>query len=163
MNKMPRVWEHEGEQAKAPLQYKGCGLDDIWLTSGYDIEEVDGEQSLTIRNLDGLLEAIAQWLVMKRKVLNGKEIRFLRQQLDLTQSELARLVGCDSQQIARYEKSENKMPGPSGRLLRMLVREHYQGEVPVRKILEALEDMDAQMTDRQVFDTTPDGEWRTAS
>ena len=163
MNKKPHVWSHEGEQAKSPLQYRGCGLDDVWLISGYDIEEVDDERSITIRNLDGLLEAIAHWLIIRKKVLNGKEIRFLRQQLDLTQSDLARLLGCDSQQVARYEKGENKMPGPAGRLLRMLVREHYHGKISVKEILEALEDLDARLADKQVFDTTPDGEWRTAS
>lgn len=160
MSNKPSIWLHGGEEIKAPFNYRGCGLDDIWLMSGYDVEEIDGEESITIRNLDGLHDAIAQSLITRKKVLKGKEIRFLRLQLDLTQSELARLIGCDSQQIARYEKDENKMPGPAGRVLRMLVREHFGGTVLVRELLEALEEMDARLEDRQMFSATPDGQWK---
>jgi len=160
MNNKPSKWLHGEEEIKTPFNYKGCGLDDIWLLSGYDLEDIDGEETVAIRNLDGLQEAIAQSLVTRKKVLKGKEIRFLRLQLDLTQSELARLVGCDSQQIARYEKDENKMPGPAGRVLRMLVREYYGGNVSVRALLEALDGMDAKLEDKQVFSEMPDGRWK---
>lgn len=163
MKKPKAMWVHKGEEAKTPYQYRGCGLDDVWLLNGYDVEEIDGERAITVRNLDGLLKAIAQSLVKRKKVLNGKEIRFLRLQLDLTQSDLARAMGCDSQQVARYEKGENKMPGPADRILRMLVREHYEGKVSVREILAALDALDAKISDRQEFSETPEGAWKAAA
>jgi putative zinc finger/helix-turn-helix YgiT family protein len=162
MNNKPSLWLHEGEAAKPPFQWKGCGLDDIWLLSGYDLEECDGEKSVVVRNLDGLHEAIAMFLAEKKKLLNGKEIRFLRQELDLTQSELARLLGCDAQQVARYEKAENKISGPADRLLRMLVREHFDGEVSVKDILRAVDEMDSRSDDRQMFRENIDGNWAAA-
>ena len=159
MNHIPSVWTLDGEQIKGPVPYTGCGLDDIWLASGYEIETIDGERAITVRNLDGLLNAIGRFLVRRKKILTGKEVRFLRQQVNLTQSELARLVGCDPQQIARYEKGQNKMPGPTDRLLRMIYREHLHDQGSIREILESLDELDSRMDDRQVFAETPDG-WK---
>lgn len=156
------VWTRCGDPIKEPIQYTGCGLDNIWLSSGYHVEEVDGENFIRISDLDGLHSAIGRSLTKRKKLMNGKEIRFLRQQMDLTQSELARLIGCDPQQIARYEKGENKIPGPADRLLRMLAREHFNDTIFVRSILEALDQLDGKMDDRQVFTATSDG-WKNAA
>lgn len=161
MTNKPSLWMHEGDAVKPPLQWKGCGLDDVWLLS-YEIEDCDEEQTVSVRNLDGLHEAIAMFLAEKKKLLNGKEIRFLRQQLDLTQSEVARLLGCDAQQVARYEKGENKISGPADRLLRMLVREHFDGEVSVKDILKSVDEMDSLTDDRQMFREHLDGHWAAA-
>ena len=162
MTQSLNVWTRGGEKIKEPVQYLGCGLDNIWLASGYHTETIDGEETITVRDLDGLLRAIGQTLVKRKKLLTGKEVRFLRQQMDLTQSELARLVGCDAQQIARYEKGQNKMPGPADRLLRMLYREHLNDHCSTRDILEALDELDSRMDDRQVFTETEDG-WKSAA
>jgi putative transcriptional regulator len=163
MNQVPKVWLLGDEATREPVRYTGCGLDDVWLASGYELDTIDGEVVLTVRNLDGLLEAIGRSLVKRKKLLSGKEIRFLRQQMDLTQSKLATLVGCDAQQIARYEKGQNRMPGAVDRLLRMLHREHLQDPVFVQDFLEAMEQLDSRMADRQVFAATPDGGWRNAA
>lgn len=156
------VWSLGDEEAKDPFLYKGCGLDDVWLISGYDVEEIDGDQAVVIRNLDGLHRAIGKSLVLGKKILNGKEIRFLRKQMDLTQSELARLVGCDAQQIARYEKGENKMPGPTDRLVRMLYEEQIGGHVAVRDVLKALDELDDRTPERYTFKQTSEG-WKEAA
>ena len=67
--------------------------------------------SVTVKNLVGLHKAIGRYLAERKKILTGKELRFLRLQMDLTQSELARLVGYDAQQVARWEKGENEISG----------------------------------------------------
>jgi len=162
MNPTQNVWTLGGDQIKEPVHYLGCGLDNIWLASGYQTDIIDGEEYITVRDLDGLRRAVGRTLVKRKKLINGKEIRFLRQQMDLTQSELARLVGCDAQQIARYEKGQNRMPGPTDRLLRMLYREHLNDDCSTRAILEALDELDSRMDDRQVFTETEDG-WQAAA
>ena len=115
INKPKRGWLLSGEAAKRPYHYKGCGLDDIYLLSGYERKMTAHGMSVTIKNLDGLLRVIGDTLVARKKILDGKEIRFLRHQMDITQSELARLFGCDAQQVARYEKGQSKIPGPADR------------------------------------------------
>lgn len=156
------VWTRGREPLKNPIQYMGCGLDDVWLAGGYELETVDGELTITVHDLDGLHEAIGRYLVRRKKLLTGKEIRFLRLQMDLTQSRFARLVGCDAQQVARYEKGQNKMPGAVDRLLRMLYREHLKDPVAVQDFLEMVDQMDGLMADKQVFDVTPEG-WKVAA
>jgi putative transcriptional regulator len=162
MNHIPKVWTRGSETTKDPVLYQGCGLDDIWLVSGYEIEIIDGDPAISVSDLDGLHEAIGRALVRRKKILSGKEIRFLRQQMDLTQSKMARLVGCDTQQVARYEKGQNKMPGAVDRLLRMLYREHLNDQFFVQAFLEAVDEMDSRMSDKQVFAETADG-WQTAA
>jgi putative transcriptional regulator len=162
MSQNQTIWALGHEECKAPVRYTGCGLDDIWLVSGYEIEEIDGDATICVRNLDGLLAEIGRSLVRRKKLLTGKEIRFLRLQMDLSQSKLARLVGCDAQQVARYEKGQNKMPGSVDRLLRMLYREHLKDPIFVQEFLEALDKLDGRMDDKQVFTETAEG-WKTAA
>jgi putative transcriptional regulator len=118
---------------------------------------------VTIKNLDGLLDAIGEDLVARKKILSGKEIRFLRHQMDITQSDLARLFGCDAQQVARYEKGQSKIPGPADRVLRLLYLDHKGGTIKVHDLLQALDSMNAKTNDRQVFAKTADGWERMAA
>lgn len=157
-----KVGRARGARRKAPLHYTMCGLDDVFLQNGYKRYLTPEGSGVAVANLDGLHRAIGLHIVARKILLSGKEIRFLRTQMDLTQSELARLIGCDTQQIARYEKGENRIPGPADRLLRMIYRNILDGEIAVREILEALDAMDARESGRQVFTSTPDG-WRAAA
>jgi hypothetical protein len=63
------------------------------MCSGYErIPNEDGSYDLVIHDPDGWHRAIGKYLALKKKALSGKEIRFLRKQIDLTQSELAVLL-----------------------------------------------------------------------
>ena len=93
--------------APKPYHYKECGLDNIYLGSGFSLEEADGDQYVSIINVDGLWKSIGLMLVTRKKTLSPKEIRFLRMQMDKTQSEIARLLRVDDQTVARWEKIQN--------------------------------------------------------
>ncbi|MCZ7857079.1 helix-turn-helix domain-containing protein [Agrobacterium salinitolerans] len=155
------VWHHSGEKRKDVLHYTGCGLDDVYLASGYDRYETPYGNGVSIKNLENLHKQIGLYLIKYRKVLSGKEIRFLRHQMDLTQSELARFFGCNVQQVARYEKDQNKLTGPADRLLRLLYEEHSRESGSVREILEFIDSMDDLTSDQIVFEDV-DGQWRHA-
>jgi putative transcriptional regulator len=163
-DEVKRVWHLKGEKAKEPYAYTGCGLDGIYLISGYEVKETPHGRTVTIRNLDGLHRAIGRYLVEYKKLLTGKEIRFLRTEMDISQSELARLIGCDAQQIARYEKEENKISGPADRLLRMIYRNVALSDasIHVRDILKELDEMDARSMKKVVFEETAIG-WKAAA
>jgi len=161
MSDLHTVWHHDGEAEKSVYHYKGCGLDDVYLKSGYDIEKTPYGNGVRVKNLDELHQQIGLYLVKFRKSLSGKEIRFLRHQIDLTQSELARFFGCNVQQVARYEKNENKLTGPADRLLRIIYEEHVKAEGSVREILEMLDSMDDTENNHIVL-ADVNGEWRYA-
>lgn len=76
-------WHHVGEKPKAPYHYTSCGLDDVYLLSGYEIEQTPYGQGVSIKNADDLHTAIGMYLVSGKKLLSGKEVRFLRHQMDL--------------------------------------------------------------------------------
>lgn len=127
-----------GEAVKTPpYRYRACGLDDIYLLNGYRIEDHDGDAHVTIADIDGLHKAIGRYLVHHRKALSLKEIRFLRNSLDLTQAELAAMLGNTSQSVARWEKGETEMPGAAEKLLRAI----FLVSVMTDKELGALKDL----------------------
>ena len=94
-----------------PLHYRQCGLDNIFLIDGFERELVDGEEYVTIHNLDGLWKAIGLHIVKHQKTLTAQEVRFLRQQMDLTQAELAKMLRVTDQTVARWEKGKSCVDG----------------------------------------------------
>jgi DNA-binding transcriptional regulator YiaG len=108
------------ELAAEPLHYTACGLDDVYLLNGFRVEETEYGRGVAVENIDGLHAAIALNVVTRRKRLDGKELRFLRKQMDLTQAELAQRLGVDAQTVARHEKGETRIDGPTDGLVRFL-------------------------------------------
>lgn len=109
-----------GEAVCEPYLYRGCGLEGIYLLNGYTIFEHDDEPHVSIKNLEGLHQAIGRHLAINRKGLAPKEIKFLRNTLGLTQAELASKLGNDSQSVARWEKGQTDIPGSAEKLLRLI-------------------------------------------
>lgn len=101
-----------------PFPYRGCGLDGIFLLNGYETHSHDGDKHVVIKDIDGLHVAIGRHLVLSRKGLAPKELRFIRKTLDLSQAELAEKLGNTSQSVARWEKGEVEIPGPAEKFLR---------------------------------------------
>jgi DNA-binding transcriptional regulator YiaG len=89
-----------------PLHYKACGVDDIYLVNGFTREVIDGEEYIHIQNLKGLWKSIGLRLVSKKKVLAPRELRFLRDQMGLTQAGLGALLRVSDQSVARWEKGK---------------------------------------------------------
>lgn len=155
-------WALEGDGFKEPLHYPECGLDDVYLLNGYEIVETPYGDGIAVKNLDKLREAIALHLAARKKSLTGKEIRFLRKEMDATQSEIARLFDVDGQTVARWEKGESSIPGPALALLRVVFIEHAFGQVKVHDLLKSLDDTDAEPSDRKLFERTNEA-WHRAA
>ncbi len=105
-----------GEVSKEPYRYRACGLDGIYLLNGF--REDDG--AVSVSDIEGLHKAIARHLVVNRKALAPKEIRFVRTTMGATQTELAEMLGNNSQSVARWEKGQCDMPGAAEKLLRII-------------------------------------------
>jgi DNA-binding transcriptional regulator YiaG len=127
--------EPDGE----PLHYTACGLDDVYLINGFTRETVDGEEYVTIEDMDGLWKAIGLHLVTHRKVLAPKEVRFLREHMDFTQAELGEKMRVSDQTVARWEKGQtDEIPGPADFLLRVLFLASERAQPEGGKILDHL-------------------------
>ncbi len=152
-----KEFRYAGAASKAPYHYTLCGLDDIYLVSGYDRATTEYGDGVVIHDMDGLHRAIGEHLVTSKKALNPKEIRFLRHEMDLTQAELGDLLRVTDQTVARWEKSECPIPGPAELLVRVLYLGHVAKKVDVRKLAEQLRQMDDATTSKQLFAPTEHG------
>lgn len=152
---------HREETTREPYHYTACGLDNVYLFNGYELWQTEDGEGVSIRDLDSLHHAIGLSLAEHKKLLSPKELRWFRKQLDLTQSELARLLGYSSQMVARWEKGECEINGAAERILRMLYIEQVSEEVTVRDVLQTLDTLDDVDETIARFEVTDQG-WRTA-
>ncbi len=100
--------------------YTECGLNNIYLLNGFKITKTkDGDEEIFVHDIHGLHKAISSILIFKKGLLEGKEIKFARTMLDLSQKKLGDLIGCRYQQILLWEKNKNEISKPADRLLRI--------------------------------------------
>jgi len=118
-----------------PILYRGAGLDGIYLCNGFKREQIDGQWFTHVENIEGLHKAIALDLVARDAPLTGKEIRFLRNTMDMTQAETATALSVDEQTVARWEKSKTDAPGPADKMLRIMFLASIVGP---ERLLEAI-------------------------
>lgn len=123
------------------LKYKECGLRNVWLQNGYKVKQTPYGRAVAIQDVEGLHRLLAKMTAQKPK-LSGAEFRFLRKELDLSQAALARMFGCDAQTIALWEKGKVSLPRLADRMLRLIYREHAEGNVKIREIIDRENDMD---------------------
>lgn len=141
---------NEEVRADKPYHYEACGLDNIYLLNGYEVIEHEGEEHVSVKNMEELHQEIGRYLVCERKTLGGKDIRFLRSTMSMTQTQLARALGTTAQTLARWEKQAVVIPDTAEKLLRVFYllmvapeeeRQAMLSEIK-RMVLESLERLD---------------------
>lgn len=90
--------------------YRECGLDNVWLLNGYELHDTPYGKGVSFVDVEGLDAAIAKALTEKPAPLTGRELRFLRIMLDMSQKSLGELFGKSAQTVALWEKSEALNP-----------------------------------------------------
>jgi len=123
--------------------YKECGLDEVYLENGYEVHDTPYGEGVSIHNTELLHKLIGEWLVALPRPLNGAELRFLRLELEMTQRNLAAILGTEEQTLRRWEKARTKpIQGPADRLLRALYSDYQLGDGSVRRMVERLAELD---------------------
>ena len=84
--------------------YRECGLPNVYLMNGYREIETPYGRGVSIEDVKGLHMAISHALVDEKPSLTGPEVRFIRKFLELTQTQLADLLGVEDQSVRRWEK-----------------------------------------------------------
>ncbi len=123
--------------------YRDCGLDNVWLENGYELHETPYGEGVSIHDTANLHRIIGLWLIDLPKPLNGAELRFVRTEMELTQRDLAGILGATEQTLRLWEKHRKKaLPGPVDRLLRALYGEYLNGDGSVRAMVDRLASLD---------------------
>lgn len=119
--------------------YRECGLDNVMVYGVVPCVDDDGEKVVTIANITGLHRAIAQEIVTHDAGISGKELRFLRTEMGMTQAELAKIVHHEAQSVARWEKGECPIAPTAEALIRLLAKQRLHLAVhdePIERLSE---------------------------
>lgn len=114
--------------------YTDCGLDNVVLVGLRLLNDHAGEKTIKIPHANELHRLIAHLLAEKPNALAPKELRFLRTELGLTQSELARVVHKDHQTVGRWERGETPIDPAAETIIRMLVLDLVGEKQPVQEV-----------------------------
>jgi len=103
--------------------YTESGLANVYIEGLNPMIDDDGDEVIQIPAINELHRAIAQGIVCHEKGMSPEELRFLRTEMGLTQSELAQLVHRDKQSVGRWERGECPMEGAVETVIRGLAIE----------------------------------------
>ncbi len=117
--------------------YQECGLDNVWLSNGYTLKETAYGKAVSIEQVDALHKLLADELVKKPGRLTGKELRFLRVHLALSQAALGQAQGVSEQNVSLWER-HGKVPRANDQLLRLMVLLHHANNKALRGALDRI-------------------------
>ena len=141
--------------------YRECGLDSVFLGNGFEIRpHEDGRTTIHIQDVEGLHKAIGRILVEDKKRLRGKEIRFLRTELLMSQRALANVLGVDEQTLARWEKGRIRIPPSYDAVIRLIYLQQTGGNEQIIDLLRRIADLEDEIDNRLTMED--DNGWRMA-
>ncbi len=109
--------------------YVASGLDNVWLANGYRLKVTPHGNAVAVEDVDGLHQLLAQTLVGKPGRLTGKEFRFLRVQLGLSQEALGAMLDFSENAVSLWERKDT-VPASCEHWIRMKVLALLEGDVP---------------------------------
>jgi DNA-binding transcriptional regulator YiaG len=126
----------------AMYHYTESGLDNVWLENGYHEHETAYGRGVSIQNSEELHRLIGQDLISLNRPLIGAELRFLRLEMEISQHDLAALLGSKEQTLRLWEKNRKKaVPGSPDRLLRAYYYDFIGKNPSMRRLLKKLADI----------------------
>ncbi len=143
--------------------YIESGLPNIYLSNGYTIESVDGEEFISIADVDGLHQQIGNSLISHVRSLIGDEIRFFRIELNMSQKTLGELLGVDGQTVARWEKEQTGLPRTSDVAIRALYLESKDQQSHIKPLLDKLATTEVKASMEKLVLEAQDNQWVIAA
>jgi putative transcriptional regulator len=131
-------------------QYRDCGLDNVWLEGGFEHIQSPYGPGVRIHDLDGLHRCIAGCLVKKPGLLTGAEFRFLRTELDLSQSTIGRLFGREERAIRGWEVGDRPVDEGANKLIRFVYEQRFNPSANTKyeelsRMIEELQALDKKL------------------
>ena len=109
-----------------------------WLANGHQVKHTSYGEAMAIDDIDGLHLAIAQNLIEKKGSLTGKQFRFLRTLMGMSQIGIAGMLGVQAQSVSLSERT-NKVPKAQDALHRLIANERLvKGNVGIAEVIERI-------------------------
>jgi DNA-binding transcriptional regulator YiaG len=147
---------------KEMYEYKGCGLPGIWLKNGFEFRDTKYGRAVAIHDLRGLHDVIAESIVEDSPALSGAEFRFLRKELDFSQSTMAALLGKSEQAIALWEKKDG-VPKDADIIIRALYKNTKHGPVEFKELVDKVNAVDREIVERTLTLSDESGNWKACA
>jgi len=146
--------------------YTESGLKNVYLRDGYNTIEIDGEEAVSIHDLAGLHKVISQSIIRKSPSLSGDEIRFLRKEMNLTQSLFASIISVSEDTVRGWENGRTSVTGPADKLIRGVYVDHFDGDGGLRQIIEDMARLNNEIAEDMHdmnFEEGVNGMWEEAA
>lgn len=114
-----------------------CGLDNVWLENGYTEKKTAYGKAVSIDSVENLHQVIALSLCEKKSRLTGKEFRFIRTMMDMSQAGVAKVLGVTEQSVSLWERT-GKVPKSADTLTRMLYLAKHDGNTKVTAVIDRI-------------------------
>ena len=107
------------QHATNGYHYTECGLPNVWI-EGCHVEDDAGEETIRIPKVRSLHRLISKGIVTSAGTLTGPELRYLRTEMGLTQTQLGELVHRERLTVSRWERGESTLDGATEAYIRIL-------------------------------------------
>ena len=144
------------------LKYDDAGLRDVWLANGYELHDTAYGKAVSYHDVHGLIRALCAALVDKPGPLTGAEFRYLRLHLRLSQASLGKMLAVTEQSVALWEK-RGRIPRPAGKHLRLLWIEKHNGNEPIVRAMNRLNEVERLVSQKIVARESRTKGWTTKS
>lgn len=139
------------------FRYTGCGLRSVYLLNGYKERKTLYGKAVSVEDVEGLHKAIGTYLVSGKAELTGSEFRFLRKEMDMTQTRFGNFFDRQGQTVAIWEK-KSTVPKYADFFIRFLYQEKIiRQSVKISEAIDHLNDLDRKRSLKIVFEETSDG------
>ena len=111
------------KKKKVNYQYTECGLDNVTIMGAEVRTLKDDTEIVCLPDINDLHLAIAYSIIIQEHGVSGKEIRFLRTEMGLTQDELAERLKVTRKTVSTWETGSSPMDSNAEFVLRTLAAE----------------------------------------
>jgi DNA-binding transcriptional regulator YiaG len=117
-------------------RYTESGLDNVMIDGVNLLADDAGERCMVIPNINGLHKAISHGIVVRRESMSGRELRFIRTEMGMTQAELANMLHREPLAVSRWERAESPIDANAEALVRLYAIQELKlpGDANVREI-----------------------------
>lgn len=140
--------------------YIESGLPNIYLKSGYHLSEEDGEQFVSFEKLDSLHYWIAHYICTKDSRMSAEQVKFVRIEMDMSQSKFGELTFNDRQTVARWEKGQVPITPLPDLMIKAILFESLAEEKSVFSFFNLLKDADIDPQEDKVIFEYENDTWR---
>lgn len=132
-------------------QYRESGLDSVFLVNGFEYHNSPRGRTVSIQDVEGLHKTIGLTLAQMEKRLTGKEFRYLRVEMLLSQASLAKVLGVRELTVSRWEKEETEIPVATEAVVREMYLDSIGEGGRIRELLEKIADLDDRLDEAKTI------------